>query len=501
MTRLRGALFSLALALVVLAHLLVAAPSLLELRLWEDEAFNLTVPLNLLRGLGYTSDGTLSGSQLTPFDARISTGPVVLLPVTAALATGADLVLAGRAVMLVFYAALLAGLWIVGRRVGGRWAGLAAVSVPLALNTNGSASPLQGPADILGEIPAAALIVFALATFRSRPWLAGLLLGLAVQCKTIALLAFPALLLAVFFTEPGQTVRQRLRRTLPMIGMAVVPTALFELWQLVALGPAGFALATRNFIGFLVKGGQTGYFPPLDKLVALLSAWRLPLVVVVLVVIGAIALGVYIVRLARRGAICLPAGAGEDASPRELIVLLGAAAFGVLTWAAWWIASAHTPVWIRHPSPGLFAFLPVLAAYVVLALRVLLGAPQARPRIVAAVGAVALAAVLVLPAAVHASDARAGRHETLGDQRAAAAGIAAVHQPWLAGAWGGSVSVTVMSGAHAALTDAPQVGDTTRIWSVRDHPNRAAFDEWLGVHCGRELLATHGYVVCAAPPG
>ena len=74
-------LFWLAVGAAVIANLVVLVPAFTTVRLWEDEAFNLSVPLNLVRGLGYASDGTLSGSELTPFDVRISTGPVVILPI------------------------------------------------------------------------------------------------------------------------------------------------------------------------------------------------------------------------------------------------------------------------------------------------------------------------------------------------------------------------------------------------------------------------------------
>ena len=95
------ALFWVAVAAAVVANVLVLVPAFTTVRLWEDEAFNLTVPLNLLRGLGYASDGTLSGSELAPFDVRISTGPVVLLPIAGVLALGIDPVVAGRLVALI----------------------------------------------------------------------------------------------------------------------------------------------------------------------------------------------------------------------------------------------------------------------------------------------------------------------------------------------------------------------------------------------------------------
>ena len=58
---------------LVAANLAVIMPGIATVRLWEDEAFNLSVPLNLLRGLGYTSDGTLS------FSWRIMMAPATVI--------------------------------------------------------------------------------------------------------------------------------------------------------------------------------------------------------------------------------------------------------------------------------------------------------------------------------------------------------------------------------------------------------------------------------------
>src|SRR5690606_41708364 len=63
--------------------------------------------------------------------------------------------------------------------------------------------------------------------------------------------------------------------------------------------------------------------------------------------------------------------AATEASARELLVLLSAPLVGLATWLGWWMVSSHLPVWIRHPSPGLFAFVPVLAAFFVLGIRLL----------------------------------------------------------------------------------------------------------------------------------
>jgi hypothetical protein len=148
----------------------------------------------------------------------------------------------------------------------------------------------------------------------------------------------------------------------------------------------------------------------------------------------------------------------------------------------------HTPVWIRHPSPGLFTFVPVLAAYLVLALRVLSRTRGSWGRVASATGAAALAVVLTLQLGGHLADALGAPGETLADQQKAAADVSRLNEEWLAGRWGDTVSITVLSGAHAALADAPHVEGVPRIWARRD-----------ATMCGKQLLVTGRYMVCEAP--
>ncbi|MET1051269.1 MAG: glycosyltransferase family 39 protein [Mycetocola sp.] len=489
---------------VVIAQVVVVVPAFTVMRLWEDEAFNLTVPINLINGLGYTSDGTLSGSLLAPFDPRISTGPVVLLPIAAVLALGADPVIGGRAVMVLFYLGLLAGLWLLGRRIGGRWAGLAAVTVPLGLNTVASVSPIQTPVDILGEVPTAAFIVWALLVMQKRPWLAGLFVGLALESKTIALLAVPAVAVGVFFTLASQPFWSRVRRVLVCGAFAVVPVAAVELWKLVSLGPVGYVTVTKQFAGFLLSGGQgDNRVPVTDKLSGLLSSWFSPTILSVLLVAIVVVVAVVVVVLARRDALpALP----TEATGRELVVLLAATLVGLVTWTAWWSVSSHLPVWIRHPSPGLFAFVPVLAAFLVLGARLLWrarssGAPARRTglRVVAVAASVLLVGTLAVQVWGHtttASEVRFG--ETLADQRAAASAIADLGEGQLASNWGPEVSVVVLSGAQAALVDAPGFAETTRVLANFDtsEDGIAFFDAVLESDCAEVPVRVGHYAVC-----
>ncbi|MEV8263874.1 hypothetical protein [Microbacterium sp. NPDC077057] len=461
MSRLRTALFWVAAAALVIGHVALAWHSLTVSRFWEDEAFNLTVPRNLLAGLGYASDGALSGSTITPFDPRISTGPVVLLPVAALLATGMDPVLAARLVPLAFWLLLLAGLAVLGRRIGGRWAALLAVAVPLAFTAGAGVSPIQGPADLLGEIPAAALLVWALAVLPRRAWLAGLLVGLAVQAKLIAALALPAYAVALWVLADGHgwaRVRDALHRAwLPLL-LSAVPTALFELGALLALGPAGFVEHLRAFVRFVRSGGQADAATTvLQKLGTLADSWSLPPAAALL---GAVlTLALVTLGVARRWRI-----ATEE--ERVVIAYALAAVVGALAFVTWWATASRLPLWVRHPAPGILAFFPVLAAVAVWSVARL---PERRAWRLGGTVAAALVAMIVAAGAVlHVAGTVTSPGLTLAQQRADVeplqAWIEENDAEWVAAErWGWAVPLVVLTGAHLGLQDAPSMTEVPRL--------------------------------------
>lgn len=482
------AVFWIACVGVLLAQLFVLGHSIFITRLWEDEAFNLTVPLNLTRGLGYTSDGTLSGSVLTPFDPRISTGPAVLLPIAALMLLGIDPVIAGRLIVAASYAALLVGLAIIGKRVGGRWAALAAVAVPLTINTAAGISPIQGPADILGEIPAAALAVWALVVLPRRAWAAGLLVGLAVQAKYISLLFLPAFALALWFRDPGLPWRRRVRAAVLPAAMVAAPTLLVELIAFAVLGPAGFVRHVRDTWSFVRNAGQPGtHTTPWEKLAVLVDRWFLPDLVTIAAAVAAVVVvtaAAIVVRRDRRRLEDLVATV-PLAPLRDIRAYAIAAGVGFLTYLLWWVTAAQTPLWLRHPAPGLFAFAPICAAFVVLSLRVL----GTRSRAFALVGGATMAAVLSVQVAVNVSGvaerAASPSTESLADQRAVADGVAALGEDRYAAAWGGPVSIAVLSGAHVGLWDAGEwVASWKRLLSSGDPA------------CMPPSVTIGGYAVC-----
>ncbi|SJN40797.1 hypothetical protein FM104_11080 [Microbacterium esteraromaticum] len=456
-------------------------------RFWEDEAFNLTVPLNFLAGLGYSSDGALSGSVITPFDPRISTGPTVLVPVIGVLALGADPVIGARLVPVAFWAVLIVGLVLLGIRTAGRWVGLVAAAVPLCFNGLGSVSPIQGPADLLGEIPAAALLVWAVIVLRGRPWLAGLLVGLAVQAKLIALLALPAFAVALWLLTPGRA-RERIvglwkRSWLPLI-LVGVPTLLFELAALLSMGMNGYIEHLRGMVHFVRGGGQ--HVAPTSvsqKLETLAGAWFVPAWVAVVTVIVCLSLAVAGL-VVSRGATAVEA----DARARALL-LAATAAVGALAFVGWWATASQLPLWVRHPAVGVLAFLPMLVIAAIWGARVLIDRGGA-----ARIGGVLLMALLSLSLAWslagHAMQTTLPRSETLATQRAE---IAPIKQwveetgtAWLAAhPWGAAVAPVVLSGAHVGLADASSMADAPRL---------------TGLACKTDVLIESGrYRVCAPP--
>ncbi|WP_424936230.1 MULTISPECIES: hypothetical protein [Bacteria] len=477
-------------AMLLVANVLVCWHSLTVLRLWEDEAFNLTVPRNLLAGLGYTSDGTLSGSLLTPFDARISTGPAVLLPVAGVLATGIDPVIGARLVPLAYWALLVGGLWMLGRHLAGRWGGLAAAALPLAFNGALSVSPLQGPADLLGEVPAAALLVWAFVALSRRPWLAGLLFGLALQAKYISFLALPAFAVALFVLTRhaplGARLLRTLRRAILPLAAAAVPTVLVELVTFVSLGPRGFVDHLRSVRDFLLDGGQRHLTPPTipQKLETFAGSWFVP-------TWTAVSAGLIVAAILLIALVLSPALRGDH----EAIALIASGAVGFLVFLGWWAQAASSPLWIRHPAVGLLAFSPLLAAAGVRAAQELWRGEGVKAQAVRRTSAALAGAALLLPIGVaggmHAAQAvTPPTAETLAAQRAAAAPLASWVQEndahWLAAApWGPAVSAVVLTGAHVGLSDAPAMQHVTRL-SLDPCP-------------GPTLRESGPYRLCAAP--
>ncbi|SDQ10198.1 hypothetical protein [Quadrisphaera sp. DSM 44207] len=496
-----GALWWTALSVVLAAHAAPAVHDLLTARLWFDEAYNLTVPVNLAAGRGYASDGNLTTAfttgALDPFDVRISTGPVVLLPIAALVAAGVDPVLAGRGVVAAHYALLLAALLALGRRLAGRWVALGVVTAPLLLRTADVEDPVLSPVEVVGEVPAAAWTVLALLALHRGPALAGLCLGLAIQCKLVVLLAGPAFLLAAAWAVSGPP-RARLAAAGRLFAAAAAPTVLVELVQLASLGPGGYARRTRDLLAFL--GEDYEPVPASDKLDLLLDVWSLPpgAVVAALLLLLAAPAAVLLWR-ARRPA---PGWAASPARQAELL----AAALTSATWLAWWLSSTTNPLWIRHTYLVLVALVPVLVGFALVALRDLAGAPQRPVAGASGVVGVLAAGVLVVAPFAHVA-ARAGLPEDerggLAAQRAVADAVRATGADRLQGYWGPTTEIAVLAGVRMVPLDEQPADPAVPRYLEQDlstPQGREAAGAQRAALCGEVVVDAEDVLLCW-PPG
>ncbi|WP_062530459.1 hypothetical protein [Demequina rhizosphaerae] len=421
-------------AAVTAAYVVLIAIGLTHSPVDVDEGFNLTVVRNVVAAGTYSSDGLLTTGTTDDFDVRITTGPVVLLPAAALHAVGVDIVLAGRVVVSLFAFALAAGLAVLGHRTSGRWGAVVAASTPLLLDTfTFGDSPVYGPNDMLGEFPAAALITWSLVVVQRRPWLAGLLVGLALQSKLVALLSVPALLALPIasraWTRPW-------RSTLALGAFAALPTLAFEFWHLFSVGWAPWLADLRALVAFAAEqGAETSYSA--FKIGALAGSWFLPAPVVVIGVLAFAAFAGF--ALARAGSAAFAGRVG--------IAHLAAGALLVTMFAAQWLASTSSPpTRTRHAMIGIVVGTAlILAAGVALArFSLTLLPPRAAPW--APVAGLATAGVLSIQIMTHIGAAvDYQRYGTLGEQRAYAAALATTGSESVQGPWGIIAALAVMA--------------------------------------------------------
>ncbi len=341
--RQRVALLLLVLALVGLAAWV--APRLFVL---FDEAYNLSVSLNLAQRGVYA---THANGRDAWFDPAVSTGPVVLAPLALALRLGGVSLTVTRTTMLAFFVAsvLLAG-WGARQLLGGRWPAVSFVTVLVA-----TPLVLEFGLCVMGDVPAIALAVAGFGLLQRgetgggrhvpRLLLAGVAFGLAALCKDIMLLLLPGLVLGWLATGGGAPLRsERDARWLAPAAMAVACVFAWRggQWLVVrslftpdaaAAWSDGVAAAQRRL-------WQSVSFSPLSHP---LDAWRIS-VEYFAPVLCAVALTALAAMLARRRV-----GAPAETTSYAWTSLLAAA--GV--WFFWFYLVSGPAATHRHLLPGL----------------------------------------------------------------------------------------------------------------------------------------------------
>lgn len=370
-------IFLVACLAVVVLHTVVFFATLLVSPIGFDEGFNLQAPLNLVQGNGYSTEDWMYGGPRIIFDAIVSTGPLVEVPIAASFALFGTSIEAARMVMLPFYALLLSCLFILARRIGGRWIGLVAVVSVLALNTRAdwAFTVIYGPSDALGEYAAAAFLVLGLVLLPRHRVLSGLAIGLAALAKFITFMAAPAFVVALLLLPVVATRSAPWRaRVLELVRFAllvVAPSAAWEVVKLISLGPAAYLDALLNYLRFLFRSGSgidgSGRVFFLERLSRLFSAWHLPtlLIIVVGVVLFAFAaLGIWRYWTLRPGAaqgVSSSRIGGPFRFVRAVPIDVLAAAGTLAVFTIWWSFIASS-TFVRHTMPVLIATIPIIVA-------------------------------------------------------------------------------------------------------------------------------------------
>ncbi|WP_157962343.1 hypothetical protein [Homoserinimonas sp. OAct 916] len=230
------------------------------------------MPRDVFAGSGpsYASD------LVTATGAYAPVGSIPLLPVSGALAFGLDPVVSARATMILFFGALLVGVWLCGIRLGGRWAGLVAATTAVVVSTTTLGLPLDGFAILSGVIPAAAFLVWASYNLSKRPWLSGVLAGLAVQSQLLAALAIPIMLVVLLSIPQVRKSKARILRGFSFTFFALLPTLSVAVVNLIRLGPSIYWAHLQSSWRWTVEAGMS---EPLSTVAAIVLFAVVPLLI------------------------------------------------------------------------------------------------------------------------------------------------------------------------------------------------------------------------------
>jgi hypothetical protein len=248
-----------------------------------DDASIAVAAKNLALGHGYgTSVPYQGGGGIRLFDPLLSTGPVLVVPAAVLIRLfGVTPWAPGLATAIATTALLLAvGVAIAQKKGVARAASYLAVMLTIQYTLTAGSRFVHWYA-LLGEVPAAMLTIAAAAVFtwgsmgRRTVALSFLLLGLAFMTKALALLgALPLGLLLVVLVASEDRERGRRRWSHLAIGAAsfAAPAVLFELWKLLALGPAQYLDTVEELGGFFTSTGGASDAAPIWERAAANSA-------------------------------------------------------------------------------------------------------------------------------------------------------------------------------------------------------------------------------------
>lgn len=246
--------------LLMTINISVVVASTLD-RVGLDSATNLIVAMNVIDVGRYQSDARFDFGLGSEFDPTITTGPTVLLPVAALYAATSEPIVSSRVVMGLYWIALSFAIFLLSRKTQPVWLSLGLALVPASLDYTRryEFAELQGPGDLLGEIPALLFVVLAVVLMRSNPRVAGLMLGLTIVTKLSFLVAVVIIMMVTILSVMHRSKERALLQIGQFLGAIVIPILTWELWKLNTLGVSKyFEYVDQFWEHFLSAGVHTG---------------------------------------------------------------------------------------------------------------------------------------------------------------------------------------------------------------------------------------------------
>ena len=244
-----------------------------------DDASITVAAKNLAEGRGYTTTIPFFEPRgESPFDPALSTGPTLVVPAAALIRLVGPTVWAPGFTTATMCLGLLVALWAVLRRCHGNVRALGFVTATAALQFLFTPGPVFIQwAILLGEIPAALLVIVGLAVLSREPLrpravaVAAVLFGLAVLAKILAvLLVMPAAVWFVVDLVRRDRPAGERRRLALAAAAGAVPIVAFELWKVLSLGLSGYRQLLRDFVEFF-DASSSGTAPEGSGLAAVLD--------------------------------------------------------------------------------------------------------------------------------------------------------------------------------------------------------------------------------------
>jgi len=273
--RVSDAAFGLTLMVILGAYFLMIVGQL-RLPLEYDEAFNLTVVENFGERFFYGTNGALAPVVGTPvlFDPYITTGPTLLVPAAIVWRLFDGAIWLSRLVPVGFFALYLVGAWSMTSGLVGRWGRLIILVGPFALVMPVAFEHAAFvPTRFVGETAVVAMITWGLLlALRGKYWWGGVLIGLSVQTKYVAVIPATIVVLAVLVILVTRRQQDALLRSFVWVSGAVLPTISFEIVRLLTLGWGGYGeniKATFNYSRSVAQLGDKGGYDTMSKLMSL----------------------------------------------------------------------------------------------------------------------------------------------------------------------------------------------------------------------------------------